>query len=153
MSLSYVHGDLLDQDVDAIVNSWNRNVIPWWLRLPEGVSAAIKRKAGNAPFRELGSRPMPLGSARHTGAGKLPYRGIIHVAALDLSWRASIDSIARSARAACELALALGYRSLAMPLLGSGVDGFPAHRVIEALAKALGGYEQRLDIRLVRFAL
>jgi O-acetyl-ADP-ribose deacetylase (regulator of RNase III) len=153
MSLSYVHGDLLEQQVDAIVNTWNRNLIPWWLLLPQGVSAAIKRRAGNTPFRELGSRPMPLGSARHTGAGKLPFRGIIHVASIDLLWRASSDSIARSARAACELALAFGYRSLAMPLLGSGAGGFPAHRAIEAIARAIHSYDQRLEIRLVRFAL
>jgi O-acetyl-ADP-ribose deacetylase len=33
-----VQGDLLDQDVDVIVNAWNRNIIPWWLLLPQGVS-------------------------------------------------------------------------------------------------------------------
>lgn len=152
MSLSYVHGDLLDQRVDAIVNAWNRNLIPWWLLLPQGVSGAIKRAAGSAPFRELGARPMALGSARHTSAGRLPYRGIIHVAALDMLWRASADSIARSARAACELALSWGYRSLAMPLLGSGAGGFPAHRAIMSIAEAINSYESRLEIRLVRFA-
>jgi hypothetical protein len=26
-----VEGDLLDQDVEVIVNSWNRNIIPWWM--------------------------------------------------------------------------------------------------------------------------
>ena len=43
MNLETVQGDLLDQDVDVIVNAWNRNVIPWWLLLPQGVSGAIKR--------------------------------------------------------------------------------------------------------------
>ena len=33
MSVQLVHGDLLDQDVDVIVNAWNRNIIPWWLLL------------------------------------------------------------------------------------------------------------------------
>ena len=36
-----VHGNLLDQDVDAIVNAWNRNIIPWCLLLPQGVSGAM----------------------------------------------------------------------------------------------------------------
>ena len=53
-----VQGDLLDQPVEAIVNAWNRNIIPWWLLLPQGVSGAIKRRAGYAPFWELG-RLMP----------------------------------------------------------------------------------------------
>lgn len=53
MAIYSCQGDLLDQRVDAIVNPWNRNIIPWWLLLPQGVSGAIKARAGNAPFREL----------------------------------------------------------------------------------------------------
>ncbi|MGC4004397.1 MAG: hypothetical protein QM811_15285 [Pirellulales bacterium] len=55
MDLRIVEGDLLDQDVDVIVNAWNRNIIPWWLLLPQGVSGAIKRRGGKDPFRELGT--------------------------------------------------------------------------------------------------
>jgi hypothetical protein len=29
--IKIVEGDLLDQDVEVIVNAWNRNIIPWWL--------------------------------------------------------------------------------------------------------------------------
>ena len=53
MNLLLVDGDLLDQNVEVIVNAWNRNLIPWWLLIPQGVSGAIKRKAGNGPFREV----------------------------------------------------------------------------------------------------
>lgn len=53
MQLHVVQGDLVDQDVDVIVNAWNRNVIPWWLLIPQGVSRAIKRRAGTTPFRQL----------------------------------------------------------------------------------------------------
>lgn len=28
-TVEVVEGDLLDQDVDVIVNAWNRNIIPW----------------------------------------------------------------------------------------------------------------------------
>ena len=69
MQLQTVDGDLLDQDVDVIVNAWNRNIIPWWLLLPQGVSGAIKKRGGHAPFRELGKLgPIPLGGAVITGA-------------------------------------------------------------------------------------
>jgi O-acetyl-ADP-ribose deacetylase (regulator of RNase III) len=46
MTLHVYEGDLLDQDVGVIVNAWNRNIIPRWLLLPQGVSGAIKRRAG-----------------------------------------------------------------------------------------------------------
>lgn len=77
MDYRFVVGDLLVQDVDAIVNAWNRNVIPWWLLLLQGVSGAIKRRAGVQPFRELTRvGPMPLGTAAVTGAGRLPYAAL-----------------------------------------------------------------------------
>jgi hypothetical protein len=44
VDLRLVDGDLLDQDVEVIVNAWNRNLIPWWLLIPQGVSRAIKRR-------------------------------------------------------------------------------------------------------------
>jgi len=47
-----VEGDLLDQYVEVIVNAWNRNIIPWWLLLPQGVSGAIRRRGGTAPSRK-----------------------------------------------------------------------------------------------------
>lgn len=31
MDLRITDGDLLDQDVEVIVNAWNRNIIPWLL--------------------------------------------------------------------------------------------------------------------------
>jgi O-acetyl-ADP-ribose deacetylase (regulator of RNase III) len=34
MTLRVCQGDLIDQDVEVIVNAWNRNIIPWWLLLP-----------------------------------------------------------------------------------------------------------------------
>lgn len=81
MNCTVVHGDLLDQDVDVIVNAWNRNIIPWWLLLPQGVSGAIKKRGGTGPFKELAKHgPMPLGSAVLTSAGKLLFKGIIHLA-------------------------------------------------------------------------
>ena len=47
-----------------IVNAWNRNIIPWWLLLPQGVSGAIKKRGGTGPFKELGeARPHPAWAA------------------------------------------------------------------------------------------
>ena len=94
MDLRIVEGDLLEQPVDAIVNAWNRNMIPWRLLVPQGVSGAIKRRGGLAPFREVArAGPMPLGSAVVTSAGRLPFKGIIHVAGINMLWRASERSI------------------------------------------------------------
>src|SRR6476659_2631033 len=104
MQLHLVEGDLLDQPVEVIVNAWNRNIIPWWLLLPQGVSGAIKRRGGTQPFRELAKHgAIPLGEAVLTSAGQLPFKGIIHVAGINMLWRASERSIRDSVRNALQL--------------------------------------------------
>ncbi|HTH49960.1 MAG TPA: macro domain-containing protein [Candidatus Limnocylindria bacterium] len=121
-----IEGDLLAQPVEAIVNAWNRNLIPWWLLLPQGVSGAIKRAGGTQPFREVAKHgPIPLGEAVLTGAGRLRYRGIIHVAGINLLWRASEYSVRHSVKSALAIAGQAGFQSVAFPLLGTGSGGFP----------------------------
>jgi O-acetyl-ADP-ribose deacetylase (regulator of RNase III) len=124
MRLELVNGDLLDQDVEVIVNAWNRNIIPWWLLIPQGVSGAIKRRAGYQPFKELARKgPIPLGAAVLTGAGRLPFKGIIHVAGISMLWRSSEASIRDSATNALRLAGEHGFASVALPLIGAGTGG------------------------------
>lgn len=152
MKIETKEGDLLDMDVDAIVNPWNRNVIPWWLLIPQGVSGAIKKRAGLAPFRELGRMgPMPLGSAKKTNAGHLPFQGIVHVAGINMFWRASERSIADSARNAVLCAERYGYKSLALPLIGAGSGGFDDAGSEEILRGTLREMDSAVRIRVVRY--
>jgi O-acetyl-ADP-ribose deacetylase (regulator of RNase III) len=147
-----VEGDLLDQDVDVIVNAWNRNVIPWWLLLPHGVSKAIKRRAGYAPFRELRRHgPIPLGGAVLTGAGRLPYKGIIHVAGIDLLWRASERSIRSSARSAMGIVNDHAMTSVAFPVVGAGAGGLALDWALETIVDELGSIPTAADVLVVTF--
>ncbi|MDR3108563.1 MAG: macro domain-containing protein [Planctomycetaceae bacterium] len=115
-----------------IVNAWNRNVIPWWLLLPQGVSGAIKRRGGYKPFRELTKYgAIPLGGAVHTSAGKLPFRGIIHVAGINLCWFATEKSVRLSVRSALQLAAEKDYHSIAFPLIGAGTGGVSAQKSLD----------------------
>jgi O-acetyl-ADP-ribose deacetylase len=132
MQLRLVDGDLLDQKVDVIVNAWNRNLIPWWLLLPQGVSRAIKKRGGTEPFREVRRKGLiPLGGAVETGAGKLPFKAIIHVAGINLLWRSSEWSVRESVRNAMALAKQRNYQSIAFPLIGAGSGGGKSERVRE----------------------
>jgi len=151
MRLTVVEGDLLDQPVDVLVNAWNRNVIPWWLLLPQGVSGAIKRRAGYAPFRELGWAPMPLGSARLTSAGRLPHRAIVHVAGIDLLWRASAASVSASVESAIALTTEAGFASIAFPVIGAGSGGMSAAEAERVLRVTLERLDPPLDVLLVRW--
>lgn len=157
MRVEEVIGDLAQQhDVDALVNAWNRNIIPRWLLLPQGVSRALKRAAGRAPFRELGYRPLALGAARLTSAGSLPNRAIIHVAGINLLWRASEASIRASVRSAVDVALEQGFASIAMPVIGAGSGGMKESVALGYIRDTLHELGARADashltVRIVRF--
>lgn len=147
-----VRGDLLDADVQVIVNAWNRNVFPWWLLLPQGVSGAIKRRGGLAPFKELARHgPIPLGEAVLTGAGRLPYRGIIHVAGIDMLWRASERSVRGSVRSAMRIVGENDFASVAFPIIGAGSGGFDQERALGIMLDELSGAEGPAKVTIVRF--
>lgn len=153
MDISVVAGDLLDQDVEVIVNAWNRNVIPWWLLLPQGVSGAIKRRAGTAPFRELArAGAIPLGGAVLTGAGKLPFRAIIHVAGINLLWLPSQRATRDAVRNALAIATAENIRSIAFPLIGAGVGGLSEDKVLELMQDEARKSAYTGHVRFVRYA-
>ena len=152
MKVLIVEGDLLEQPTEAIVNAWNQNFIPWWLLLPQGVSGAIKKKAGLRPFIEIGSHgPMALGQALATSAGKLPYKTIIHVAGINWFWTASEFSIASSVNNALKLAEELELKSLAFPVLGAGSGGFNPEKAEEVMLKAFEASNAQTEVTLVRF--
>ena len=145
-----VEGDLFDQDVDVIVNAWNRSIIPWWLLLPQGISGAMKRRAGLEPFHELARHgPIPLGGAVLTSAGALPYKGIIHVAGINLFWRASEWSIRQSVKNALTIATENRFRSIALPLIGAGSGGMNASRAKRYILDQLGRDATSIHKRLV----
>ena len=104
VAATVMEGNLLDQPVDVIVNAWNRNIIPWWLLVPQGVSGAIKKRGGYRPFIELAKHgAIPLGGAVMTSAGRLSFKAIIHVAGINMLWRASKRSIQGSVVSAMKL--------------------------------------------------
>ncbi|MDD2223661.1 MAG: macro domain-containing protein [Pseudomonas sp.] len=147
-----VDGDILDQSVEVIVNSWNRNIIPWWLLLPQGVSGAIKRRAGYQPFVELGRHgSIPLGGAVVTGAGRLPFKAIIHVAGINMLWRSSKSSIQQSVRSAMTQVQASRFVSIAFPIIGAGTGGFNQQCAIELMLETFSSIESSVHVVLVRY--
>lgn len=152
MNVVIKDGNLLDQNVDVIVNAWNRNIIPWWLLIPQGVSGAIKKHAGYEPFKELGRLgPIPLGGAVLTTAGKLPYKGIIHVAGISMLWISSERSISESVKNALALAQEHSFASIALPLIGAGTGGGKAEKTQKLIEKTLAECEFAGDVVIVRY--
>lgn len=153
MKTEIVWGDLLDQDVEVIVNSWNRNIIPWWLLLPQGVSGAIKRRGGNAPFQEVARfGPIPLGQARETSSGKLKFKSIIHVAGINMCWFATAYSVKTSVHSAMEIVNNREYSSVAFPLIGAGSGNRAQDWSLNIMLESFSSIDSPAEVKIVRFA-
>lgn len=151
MKPQIVEGDILNQPVEVIVNSWNRNVIPWWLLIPQGVSGAIKKKGGYKPFRELRKYgPIPLGGAVETDSGDLEFKSIIHVAGINLLWFATRFSIQESVRNAMKIVNSKYYNSVAFPIIGSGSGNRSRDKALSFMLETFEVIESNSNVRIVK---
>jgi O-acetyl-ADP-ribose deacetylase (regulator of RNase III) len=144
-------GDLVEQDVDAIVNAANNA-----LQLGGGVAGAIRRAGGPAIQDECDAHgPIKVGEAAVTGAGKLRARHIIHAASMSLGGRTTRDSLKASIDDTLRIASDLHINTIAIPAVGTGIAGFPieecAHVMAECLSGALAHGWQPQEVRFVLF--
>lgn len=110
MGVEVADGLLLNQRVDAIVLSCS---------LP--TTNDFFERAGREPFDELAARmPISPGQAVLTGAGALPFKGILHVADFDASGRTSETLIELAVKNAIHIVEESNFWSVAFPILGAG---------------------------------
>jgi O-acetyl-ADP-ribose deacetylase (regulator of RNase III) len=146
-----VEGDITEQEVDAIVNAANNQLL-----LGTGVAGAIRSKGGPSIQAECDAHgPVEVGQAAITGAGDLPARHVIHAAGMSLGEAASEDSVRSSLRHSFELAKQAGCNSVAVPAIGAGVGGLSMQRCaeisIEVAREHLDGETPVAEIRFVLF--
>ncbi|USQ77305.1 O-acetyl-ADP-ribose deacetylase [Ornithinimicrobium cryptoxanthini] len=156
--LEAVEADITTQDVDAIVNAANSQLLGGG-----GVDGAIHAAAGAALLEECrqvrASRwhdGLPVGEAVATGAGELPARWVIHTvgpnrhrgqtdpALLASCFSGSLDEAAR-----------IGARSVAFPAISAGVYGWDADEVAQTAVSTVRSWvaSHPDEVDLVRFVL
>ena len=131
-----VRGSLLEQPVEAIVNAANGH-----LAHGGGVAGVIARAAGPALQQEsdriVAERgPLPTGSAVVTSAGRLPFKGVIHVVGPRQGEGDEQDKLVRGLTAAWGCALERGWTSVAFPAVSSGIFAVPLETCASAYLKA-----------------
>lgn len=140
-----VHGDLTEEQVDAIVNAANEH-----LAHGGGVAGAIVRKGGRviqeestAWVREHG--PVRTGTAAMTGAGRLSASKVIH--AVGPVWRGGESGEEEDLASAVQSALTLANEhklvSISFPAISSGIFGFPKKLCAQVILEAVGEFFQK----------
>lgn len=131
-----VRGNLLDEPVDAVVNAANGH-----LAHGGGVAGILSRAAGPA-LQEESDRiveargPLPTGSAARTGAGRLPFKGVVHAIGPRQGEGDEAALLLSALNAAFEEANAAGWTSLAFPAVSSGIFAVPLEVCARAYVRA-----------------
>jgi O-acetyl-ADP-ribose deacetylase (regulator of RNase III) len=146
-----IAGDLVEQDVDAIVNAANNDLL-----LGGGVAGAIRSRGGPAIQRECDAHgPVKVGDAAITGGGELSARYVIHAASMHLGGRTTAETLRSSMDHVFRLAREHGVRTIAVPAVGTGIAGLPmdecAHVMSDCVDRAVAGGWQPEEIRFVLF--
>jgi O-acetyl-ADP-ribose deacetylase (regulator of RNase III) len=151
MHLVAVHGDIVDQQVDAIVNAANER-----MRGGGGVDGAIHRAAGPGLLAELTERfprGLPTGQAGWSTGHDLPARYVIHVVGPVYDGVGSNRHLLESCYAnALHVADELGVRTIAFPLVSAGIYGWPKDDAIRCAVDSLTSTRSRVEeARIVAF--
>jgi len=148
--VTLVEGDITEQEVDAIVNAANSQLV-----LGAGLAGAIRQRGGVSIQHECDAiGAIEVGDAAVTAAGALPARYVIHAAGMPPGGQASERSVRRSVRRCFELAAERGCRTLACPAVGAGIGGFPLQRCAEvSLEEARRHLASETSLEEIRFVL
>jgi O-acetyl-ADP-ribose deacetylase len=128
-----ITGDLVEQEVDAIVNAANNDLL-----LGGGVAGAIRRRGGPSIQDECTAHgPVSVGEAALTGAGELHARYVIHAASMSLGGRTTAQSLRSSMDATFRIAREHDVKTIAVPAVGTGIAGFPLDECARIMAGCL----------------
>ena len=154
-TIECVRGDLTQQDVDAIVNAANRELLGGG-----GVDGAIHRAGGPEILeaclevkRTQHPGGLPTGRAVATTAGRLPARWVIHTVGpiYSLEGDAAPELLASCHTEALRIADELGARTVAFPAISTGVYGYPLEEAAPIAVEAVRSASTRAEH--VRFVL
>jgi len=153
-TIRFVHGDITEQEVDAIVNAANHSLLGGG-----GVDGAIHRRGGPeilAACRKVRDEQypdgLPTGAAVATTAGKLKARWVIHtVGPTYAKTKDKSPLLADCYRNSLRIADDLGAETVAFPAISAGVYRWPIEDAARIAVETVRATETK--VREVVFVL
>ena len=155
MKITFVQGDITEQEVDAIVNAANHSLLGGG-----GVDGAIHRRGGPeilAECRKLRQEKyadgLPTGQAVATTAGRLKARWVIHTVGPTYAKSQDKSSLlADCFRNSLAVADELGATTIAFPAISTGVYRWPIEDAARIALETVRASNTRVaEVRFVLF--
>jgi len=154
--LELAQGDIITEDVDAIVNAANEQLMHG-----AGLAGAIAREGGSVIVEESrewvrNNGPVTHAAPAYTSGGKLACRYVIHAVGPVWGSGEEDEKLEAAVKGALARAEGLGVETLAMPAISTGIFGFPKERAARLMLEAIEGYfreKTESGITLVRLVL
>jgi len=128
--------NIADLDVEGIVNPANN-----MLWMGGGVSTEIRRAGGDSIEKEaLEKAPSDIGEVVITGAGTLKARWILHAVIAGQDLTASEESVRKAVTACLSKTHEIGCKSLAIPVLTTGIHDIEIHVVVRCIVDETVNY-------------
>ena len=151
--ITLVRGDIVEQDVDAVVNAANESLLGG-----AGVDGAILRAGGPAQLearRRLRTRigPLATGRAAWTDAGDMGCRWVVHVVGPVYSPTEDRSHLLASCyREALRVCDELGAKTVAFPAVSAGIFGWPLGSAADIAVTTVGSTATAVEeVRFVLF--
>ncbi len=147
--IKFVHGDITDQSVDAIVNAANSSLMGGG-----GVDGVIHRKGGPVILKECieirktmkWRNGVPPGQAVLTGGGNLNARYVIHT--VGPIWTGSLEdamTLESAYRNSLVITISNRFQSVAFPSISTGAYGYPIKEVSKIALKIAKEHLEKYD--------
>lgn len=135
-------GDLTQTVCDAVVNPANS-----FGYMGGGVAGVIKRVGGiEIEAEAISKAPIPVGSAVFTDAGRLPCKYVIHAPTMKHpAMRIPKENVRLATKAALEIAVELGLKSISIPGMGTGVGRVPVNDAAKEIVEVAKCYEDKIE--------
>lgn len=151
--IELIKGNIVNQEVDAIVNAANRP-----LYIGSGVDGAIHDAGGPSIHEEtskLYPEGCPTGSAVVSGAGNLPAKYVFHAVGpvwVDTDEVGRAELLASTYRTCLELAIKHDCKSIAFPAISTGAYGYPIEKAAKVAMETIAAFPKENEL-LVKFVL
>jgi O-acetyl-ADP-ribose deacetylase (regulator of RNase III) len=144
MKITFVQGDITEQDADVIVNAANHSLLGGG-----GVDGAACKKLREEKYPD----GLPTGQAIATTAGRLKARWVIHtVGPTYAESKDKSDLLANCFRNSLRIADELGAKTVAFPAISTGVYRWPVDDAARIALETVRKTDTRVDeVRFVLF--